>query len=149
MKYFKMSELTRSDTAQRLGIGNEPGAAERAALETLVDRVLDPLREAYGKPITVTSGFRCQAVNGAVNGAKKSHHVRGMAADIVGSPNTPQENRKLFDLIATLGLPFTQRIHEKGSLPKGPQWVHVSLDPEDVRRESLYTLNGKNYFKWQ
>lgn len=148
MKWFTAGELSRSTKADNLGIDNTPGPEERAALEQLVERVLDPLREAYGKPIKVTSGYRCAAVNKAVGGSPGSHHKRGMAADIVGTPNTGAENRRLYDLIEQLELPYTQRIHEKGSLMAGPRWVHVSLDPADIRRESLWTPNGRNYHPW-
>lgn len=149
MKWFSIKELIRSRTADKAGIDNTPGPEERAALEQLVGRVLDPLREAYGKPINVTSGYRSAALNGTLSGAsKRSHHKRGMAADIVGTPNTGAENRRLYDLIEQLGLPYTQRIHEKGTLLNGPAWVHVSLDPEDPRKESLYTLDGKHYRVW-
>lgn len=60
MKYFTLTELTRSTTAKRLGIDNSPSAAVRANLTALGENILDPLREAWGAPIIVTSGFRCQ-----------------------------------------------------------------------------------------
>ena len=96
----------------------------------LVDKVLDPLREAWGKPITVTSGYRCAALNKAVGGSGTSHHCKGMAADI--STGNKVENRRLFQLIIDLGLPFTQLIDEKNF-----SWVHVSLDQSDVKRQVL------------
>lgn len=148
MRYFTIKELTDSQTARARGIDNTPDAEHERNLRTLVAAVLDPLREAYGKPIRVTSGYRSPRLNSAVGGVKKSHHSRGMAADIVGTPNTGKENRRLYDLIKELGLPFSQRIHEKGSLMAGPRWVHVSYDPQDRREESLYTLDGKSYHPW-
>lgn len=130
MRYFSFAEFERSETAARLGIDNAVPAALRGNVEVLVDRVLDPLREAWGKPIVVTSGYRCPALNKAVGGSGTSHHMRGMAADI--STGDRVENRKLFQKIIDLGLPFTQLIDEKGF-----QWVHVSLDPGNVKREVL------------
>lgn len=74
MKYFTMTELTKSATAQRLGINNTPGLDEQLQLHKLVDNILDPLREAYGKPIIVTSAFRCEKLNKAVGGSSTSQH---------------------------------------------------------------------------
>ena len=81
--------------------------------------MLDPLREAYGKPIKVNSGYRCPDLNLAVGGSKTSQHMLGLAADItVGNPN---KNKELFNLIIKLDLPFDQLIDEKNF-----SWVHVS-----------------------
>ena len=114
MKYFSIKELTKSATAQRNGIKNDPSIQEVANLTALIENVLDPLREAYGKPIIVTSGFRCEKLNKAVGGAASSQHVKGQAADIRSMQDTPEENKKLFDLIVKLKLPFDQLINEYG-----------------------------------
>jgi hypothetical protein len=119
MKYFTYSELTTSDAARRLGIANRPTPAAEQNLEALADYLLDPLRGAYGKPIRVNSGYRSPEVNQAVGGARNSQHVRGEAADITAG--SVEENRKLFDLVQQLGLPFDQLIDERGYA-----WVHVS-----------------------
>ena len=66
MRHFTLQELTRSDTARRLGINNTPPASAIQALHALVNDVLDPLRDAWGGPIRVTSGYRCPALNRAV-----------------------------------------------------------------------------------
>ena len=71
MKYFSIKELTRSTTARRLGIDNTPPASAVIALHQLVDHVLDPLREAWGGPIRVNSGYRCPQLNKAVSGARQ------------------------------------------------------------------------------
>ncbi|WP_289763750.1 D-Ala-D-Ala carboxypeptidase family metallohydrolase [Paramuribaculum intestinale] len=130
MKYFSFQEFERSATAYRHGIDNTLPDKLKGNVAALVDKVLDPLREAWGKPITVTSGYRCAALNKAVGGSGTSHHLRGMAADI--STGNKVENRRLFQLIIDLGLPFTQLIDEKGF-----SWVHVSLDQSDVKRQVL------------
>ena len=82
MKYFSISEMLKSDTAikQRLWNGAPKEAEEN--LRALVDEVLDPLREAYGRPIRVTSGYRCPKLNRLVDGSPNSQHMRGEAADI-------------------------------------------------------------------
>ncbi|MCD7803098.1 MAG: D-Ala-D-Ala carboxypeptidase family metallohydrolase, partial [Clostridiales bacterium] len=72
MKYFTIEELTKSDTATRRGIDNTPTAEAVRNLTTLVDKVLDPLRSAWGGPIVVNSGYRCKALNEAVGGSKTS-----------------------------------------------------------------------------
>lgn len=119
MKYFTIKELTRSATARCLGIDNTPPASAVKALHELVDHVLDPLREAWGGPIRVNSGYRCPELNEAVGGTPGSQHLRGEAADItVGSRSA---NRRLLALIKRLDLPVDQCIDEKGC-----RWIHVS-----------------------
>lgn len=130
MKHFSFQEFERSETAYRHGIDNTAPEGARRNIAVLVDRVLDPLREAWGKPLTVTSGYRCQELNRIVGGARASHHLRGMAADI--STGNRVENRRLFQLVLDLKLPFTQLIDEKNFA-----WVHISLDPADVKRQVL------------
>lgn len=131
-KYFKLSELTRSDTAKRSKINNIPTKQEEANIIALIDNILDPLREAYGKPIIVTSGFRCERLNKLVNGSKNSQHRLGQAADIRTVEDTVEENKKLFELIQKLNLPFDQLINEYNY-----SWVHVSYSPRN-RKQILH-----------
>jgi zinc D-Ala-D-Ala carboxypeptidase len=131
-KYFTVAEMVKSETADRRVIDNRLPKALICNVNGLIDNVLDPLREAYGKPITVTSGYRCEALNKAVRGSKTSEHMKGMAADIVGTPNTKSENKRLFNLVQELGLPFTQLIDEKNF-----SWVHVSYDSCNVKKQVL------------
>lgn len=133
MKYFTIKEFERSGTAQLLGIDNRVPADLQPNIEALVDKVLDPLREAYGKPIRVTSGYRCYELNKVLNGAVNSHHMKALAADIVGRPATKEENCKLFNLVRKFNLPFTQLIDEQNF-----SWIHVSYDPKDLRRQILH-----------
>lgn len=129
MKHFTINELTRSATAQRLGIDNTPPAEALAHLEALVEHVLDPLREAWGGPIHVNSGYRCRSLNKAVGGAAGSQHMRGEAADItVGSR---LDNARLYRLLQQLDLPVDQAINERDFA-----WIHVSYGPRH-RREYL------------
>ena len=119
MKYFTIAELCRSATARRSGIDNTPPASAVKALTVLVDEVLDPLREAWGGPIRVNSGYRCPKLNKAVGGTPSSQHQRGEAADItVGSRSA---NRRLLALIKRLDLPVDQCIDEKSC-----RWIHLS-----------------------
>ncbi len=119
MKHFTIKELCRSATAERLGIDNTPPRSAVTALHELVDHVLDPLREAWGGPIHVNSGYRCPELNKAVGGTPYSQHQRGEAADI--TVGTPARNRRLLALIKRLNLPVDQCIDEKGC-----RWIHVS-----------------------
>lgn len=138
MKYFTIDELTRSMTALTKGIDNTPGEGAKANLTALVERILDPLRTVYGKPIHINSGYRCAALNKAVGGTSSSQHLTGQAADITSGSRS--ENKKLFTLIQTLDLPYDQLIFEKGSKTEGPDWVHVSFDPKRNRRQTLWLV---------
>lgn len=142
MKYFSIKELTKSATAARKGIKNDPSIQEVKRLTALIEKVLDPLREAYGKPIIVSSGYRCPKLNAAVGGSASSQHVKGEAADIRSVADTPEENKKLFDLIVKLGLPYDQLINEYNY-----DWVHVSFGPRH-RRQKLKAIksNGKTKY---
>ena len=129
MKYFTIKELSHSDTAVARGIDNYPAAEAIPNLPKLVENVLDPLREKYGKPIRVSSGYRSAILNRSVNGATSSQHRLGEAADItVGSK---EENRKLFEIIR-LELPFDQLIDERDF-----SWVHVSFREGRNRKQVL------------
>lgn len=126
MKHFSLTELTRSSTALRLGIDNTPDAETIKRLEALVANVLDPLREAYGKPIKVTSGYRCPRLNRAVGGAESSQHIKGEAADITAG--TPSENLYIYNLLKNL--PIDQAINEHNG-----SWLHVSFSSRRCRRQ--------------
>lgn len=132
MKYFTIQELTKSATASRRGINNTPDEIVKMNLTLLVENILDPLREAWGAPIIVTSGYRCGRLNKAVGGAAKSQHMYGQAADIRTVSDKPSDNKKLFDLIRELKLPYDQLIDEYNY-----NWVHVSYGPRN-RRQILH-----------
>ena len=131
MRYFTLEEMTRSDVAKREGIDNTPGLQETEALTALVEDVLDPLREMYGHPIHVTSGYRCEALNKAVGGAKTSQHLRGEAADI--KTNRKGGNARLYGLLEKY-FDYDQLIWEKGD-DYEPAWVHVSYKAEGGNRK--------------
>lgn len=130
MKHFTISELCHSATAKARGLDNTPTPEVVANLTRLVDNVLDPLRSAYGKPITVTSGYRSAQVNRSVNGATSSQHLKGEAADITAGSKA--ENKRLFELIQSLGLPWDQLINENDY-----SWVHVSHKASGNRKQIL------------
>ena len=82
MKHFTISEMLKSDTAVKHKLWNGAPKEAEENLRSLVEQVLDPLREAYGKPIRVSSGYRCPRLNRLVGGSNNSQHMRGEAADI-------------------------------------------------------------------
>lgn len=82
MKYFSISEMTKSDTARRLGIDNTPPDSIKKNLTLFIEKVLDPIREDWGIPIIVSSGYRCPELNKAVGGVNTSGHMYGFCADL-------------------------------------------------------------------
>lgn len=128
MRYFSFAEFERSETATRLGIDNAVPATLRGNIEALVDKVLGPLREAWGKPIVVTSGYRCAALNRAVGGVPTSMHLSGHAADI--TTGNAVDNRRLYQLAQDLKLPCFELIGKKYDF----KWLHISYNPERAKR---------------
>lgn len=139
-KYFSLSELTRSSTALKEGIANDPNEAQIKDLKRLMD-YLDKVREAFGKAIIVTSGFRSERLNNAVKGDPKSQHLKGQAADI--RPHDIKELRQLFATIRKVG-GFDQLIYEE---PAGrTPWIHVSINPANrPPRGDVKRWNGRDY----
>ncbi len=135
MKYFTLEELCASDTARRRGIDNRPSAAVCTRLTQLIEQLLDPVRTAWGGPITVNSGYRSPALNHAVGGASTSQHLKGEAADI--SVGSPAENKRLFAKIVELQktgrIAFDQLIDESGY-----RWIHLSYRPTANRSQVLH-----------
>ena len=134
MKYFSIKELCQSKVAEKYGIDNTPSEEAKENLQNLIDEVLDPCREKYGKPITVNSGYRSKQLNAKIGGVDTSDHLTGEAADITGG--SVAENRKIFRILVENGK-FDQLIWEKGG-----QWVHVSWRGNDSRHIMLEFKNG-------
>lgn len=130
MKYFTIEELCNSDTADRRGIINRLPKEYLPNVQGLINHVLDPLREWYGKPIYVNSGYRCPELNKAVGGVENSFHVSGCAADI--DARNYEENKKLFDYIKN-NLPFTEVGWEGGG-----RWIHVALVPGRENEKEVF-----------
>lgn len=130
---FTLEEMTVSQEAARRGIPNVPGQDQIDALRRLCRDILEPLREALGKPIVISSGFRSQTINATVGGSKTSDHLYGRAADIIVPGYTPLAVAKK---IVELQLPFKQVIEEFGS------WVHVSIPEAGAapKREQLTAI---------
>jgi hypothetical protein len=142
---FTLKELTKSDTATRLGLENSPDEATIENLKLLCQEVLQPIREHFGKSVTVNSGFRSPESNAAVGGSKTSDHCLGRAADIEidGIPN-PELAQWIMD-----NLDYTQLILEfytQGQPNSG--WVHVSYDPNNIKMQELTAVKvaGKTQY---
>lgn len=136
-KYFTISELIHSDTAVARKIWNGANREQEDNLNALVDAVLDPLRLFYGRPIMISSGFRCPTLNKAVGGVSTSQHLRGEAADI--STGSKLENRRLAKMIVELKLPWDQLIDEADYA-----WVHISYKKDGGNRGQILRMrNGK------
>lgn len=131
--YFTIKELSASETAKKKKIDNTPTEAVKKNLEALTTNVLNPVREICGFPITVSSGYRCPALNAAVGGAANSQHTTGQAADLVPA-NAKGTLAQIFAACVAVGN-FDQLIVERNS--KGSQWVHVSFDPSRNRRQIM------------
>lgn len=137
MENFTISELIKSDTAIARKIWNGANHEQEENLTALVEKVLDPLRMLYGKPIKVSSGFRCPTLNKAVGGVSNSQHLRGEAADL--DTGSLAENRKLAQLIAD-NLPFDQLIDEANYA-----WIHVSHKRNGGNRGQILRMRGGKY----
>lgn len=151
MKYFTISELCASDTARVKKINNTPTEEIKQHLIQLVDNLLDPLREGWAKycaekklgsgALKVTSGYRCPALNKAVNGSSTSAHLAGYAADI--KPLNCQQNafEKYVSTVfaKTVGLKFDQIIIETNN--KGGRWIHFGYKSgQGKQRKQLFHL---------
>ena len=140
-EHITYAEATVSNKAKQLGISNSPNERELKAMKLLAEKVFEPLRKWYGKPIQVTSFFRSAKINKAIGGVQRgntvSQHARGEAVDI----DTTSDNRKLFDYIKD-NLVFDQLIWENGD-DNVPGWIHVSYTETRNRKQILRaTRNG-------
>jgi len=142
---FSLHELTKSETALRMGFDNTPGDVETESLRLLCENVLQPVRDHFGKGVKVNSGFRSPESNAAVGGSKTSDHCKGQAADIE-IPGVP--NAELAQWIMD-NLEYTQLILEfyTPGIPDSG-WVHVSYDPGNLKKQELTAMKvaGKTQY---
>lgn len=131
--YFTLREFVKSETADKKGIDNFPDFTEVQHLDELRRVILDPMREAWGGPLVVTSGFRCPALNRAVGGVTNSAHLSGYAADI-----RPSDKRRTAKFILWAagwlvdnGIRYDQAIDEN---VKGERWLHIAVRDNNGRQ---------------
>ncbi|MDF9830407.1 D-Ala-D-Ala carboxypeptidase family metallohydrolase [Parabacteroides sp. PF5-6] len=125
--HFSWEEMIRSRTAEANGIENRPGTSEMVALERLVVELLQPLRDTYGKPIRISSGYRCAELNRLVGGVASSQHTKGEAADCV-----TRDAGELLRVLKDSGLLFDQAIwYTKRN------FLHLSLRKAGNRKQFI------------
>jgi hypothetical protein len=141
-KNLSLAEMTRSDSAKRLGISNEPTIAHLSNMQKLAENVFQPIREHFGVPIYISSGYRSKALNSAIKGSSKtSQHSKGEAMDI-DMDNTQITNAQIFEFIKN-NLSFDQLIWEFGD-DKNPDWVHVSYSAAGKQRNQILKSVRRN-----
>ena len=149
-EHLTLAEVTKSQTATRLGIDNDPDAHQLAALKAVAENIFEPLRNHFGVPIGISSGLRSKALNKAIGGSTRSQHCHGQALDIDADIYGGINNRNIFRYIQN-NLDFDQLIWEFGS-DDNPAWVHVSFVNDDTNRgQTLRAIkeNGKTkYIRW-
>ena len=135
MTYFTLTELTHSDTAVGLHIDNTPSPLQESHLRLLVERVLDPIREHWGLPIRVTSGYRSPELNEEVDGVEDSYHMDGCAADItafgISEEHHRHRNVELMSLIRTLHLTGRIALTECYAGPDY-KYIHVAYEKTNI-----------------
>ncbi|MBP5628302.1 MAG: peptidase M15 [Bacteroidaceae bacterium] len=140
---FTLREMVSSYTAKRKGIDNTPSVEAVNNLGRLCRRILQPIRDAWGEPIIVSSGYRCPDLNRYVKGAIGSDHIHGCAADIKTVGDQPARNKELFDLI--------RRMYKEGKLPQLKQvideyhydWLHVAFQDGRTTKIGQFIHIGK------
>ena len=142
-KNFTLLELTKSNTATRLGISNTPDKEGIHKLRLLATELLQPLRNAVGA-LRVTSGYRSESLNKAITGRSNyvSQHTKCEAVDLQFVKRGKMDNMKIFDAIINHSLEFDQLILEFGGATAekdsdNPDWIHISWKVTGNRRQIL------------
>ena len=142
--HFSLSELTKSQTAERKGIDNKPTLEHIENLTELCTQILEPTRRNFGKPMIITSGYRSEELCVAIGSKTTSQHAKGQASDfeMIGL-----DNKSLAKYIKN-NLVFDQLILEFYT-PNDPSsgWVHCSYNKDENRKEALL-YDGKEYTQW-
>ena len=147
-EHLTLAEATKSQTATRLGINNAPTIAHMEALRSVAKNVFEPIRNHFGVPIAVTSGYRSRALNDAIRGSRRSQHCHGQAIDIDADVYGRITNAEVFHYIKD-HIDFDQLIWEFGN-EETPDWVHVSYVDDGTNRGEIliaYRENGRTRYK--
>lgn len=137
--HVSLAEFCHSDTAKRRGIDNTiKDTAHLASAKLLCEKVFEPIREHFGVPIHISSGYRSAALNRAVKGSSSSQHCKGEAIDIDADRYGKVTNKEIFDYIRE-HLEWDQMIWEFGN-DSQPDWVHVSFKARGNRKQILKAI---------
>ena len=147
-KNFTLKELTRSNTATRLGIDNEPSKEGILKLTLLATSLLQPLRNAVGS-LRITSGYRSPQLSEVIGSSSNSQHCRYEAVDMQYVKRGKMDNIKIYDALIDLDLDYDQCILEFGNAtehidPTEPDWIHLSWKVVDNRRQTLVAYKDEN-----
>ena len=148
-KNLTLAEVTKSATAKRKGISNEPTIEDMENLKAIAQNIFQPLRDYFGCPIGVSSGYRSLDLNRAIGGSSTSQHCKGEALDIDCDMFGGLSNREVFEYIKE-HLIFDQLIWEFGN-DSDPDWVHVSYKRIGKNRGEILRAgrkNGKTYYEF-
>lgn len=145
-KNLSLAEATKSATAIKHGIANDPTPEHLQNLKELAESVFQPIREHFGVPLAVSSGYRSEALNQRIGGSRSSQHMQGKAVDLDAHIFGGVTNREVFDYIKD-NLEFDQLIFEFGT-EQEPDWVHVSYNKGDNRKQVLRAVrvNGRTKY---
>lgn len=149
MRYFTVKELCVSDNHPKLVVVPKKGTAEYTNIVSLIENLLDPVREKTGKPIRVSSGYRPPALNKAVGGSSTSNHVRGCAADCT-TGSTSADNLLMVRALIELGIRYDECIIEGATFNNqgeitGAKWIHLAYRRDNNRMKLLWTKDMKTY----
>jgi zinc D-Ala-D-Ala carboxypeptidase len=146
-KYVTYKEVTKSNQATALKSANIPNAEQLNNLRLVCAKIFDPLREYFGIPIGISSGFRSVELNRKIGGSKSSQHCEGKALDIDGDIFGGISNKNIFEYIRK-SCTFDQLIWEFGS-ENHPDWVHVSSNEGKNRGQVLRAvkIGGKTVYQ--
>ena len=147
-KNFTLSELTKSNTALRLGIDNRPTKEGIIKLRLYATEILQPLREVLGA-IRITSGYRSPQLSEAIGSSSNSQHCRYEACDMQYVKRGKMDNLKIYNALIDLDLDYDQCILEFGDStatndPNYPAWIHLSWKITDNRRQTLVAYKDDN-----
>jgi hypothetical protein len=145
---LSLKEVTKSNTAIKNGIDNNPTEEHLKALKTIANEVFQPIRDYFDVPISISSGYRSRALNIAIKGSATSQHCKGEALDLDADVFGRVTNAEIYNYIKD-NLDFDQLIWEFGTDDE-PNWVHVSYTTKKANRKMLlkaYKVNGKSHYK--
>lgn len=145
-KHLSLAEVSRSETAKRRGINNTPSGEHLENFKKLAENIFEPIREHFGVPIHISSGYRSKELNAAIGGSASSQHCQGEAIDI-DMDGTSITNAEIFNYIKD-NLEFDQLLWEFGT-NTNPDWVHVSYESTGKQRKQILKVikaNGKTSY---